>query len=339
VALPTEAPDPSGVLRAFTLPGRPLDMTPVAGAWSNRMFLLRTDRGNYAVKELRNPWADPGWREWLDAAWDFEQLAYRTGVAMPRPIPNPANGQCLAWVDTQHGETQVSVRVHEWIPATSPGPGPVDAAVAAWAGRAMAALHALDVRPAVREIFPVTSTNTADQWPRLSEEVRVADLPWADLVPAAASAVVTVAALAHEAGDRFSEEVMTHGDIDQKNVLLTPSTPLLCDWDVAAPLLPRRELADVAMSLADWERPDIARAVIAAYRNAGGDDTQVSAQDLGQSLMIHLDWIAFNVNRATGTRAATAAEVVASQSLVTDLLTRLPRHVDTAIRVTTWLEA
>jgi hypothetical protein len=122
-------------------------------------------------------------------------------------------------------------------------------------------------------------------------------------------------------------------------LLLTPSTPLLCDWDVAAPLLPRRELADVAMSLADWERPDIARAVIAAYRNAGGDDTQVSAQDLGQSLMIHLDWIAFNVNRATGTRAATAAEVVASQSLVTDLLTRLPRHVDTAIRVTTWLEA
>jgi len=43
---------------------------------------------------------------------------------------------------------------------------------------------------------------------------------------------------------------------------------VLCDWDVAMPLVPRRELADVALSLGAWERLDISRRVIRAYRAA-----------------------------------------------------------------------
>ena len=47
---------------------------------------------------------------------------------------------------------------------------------------------------------------------------------------------------------------MTHGDVDQKNILLTADGPVLCDWDAAAPMIPARELADVAMSLAGWKQ-------------------------------------------------------------------------------------
>ena len=64
---------------------------------------------------------------------------------------------------------------------------------------------------------------------------------------------------------------MTHGDIDQKNIVCGPGGPVLCDWDVAMPLVPRRELADVAMSMAGWQQPAIAREVLRGYRAAGGE--------------------------------------------------------------------
>lgn len=307
------------------------------GAWSNRVFRLRTDEGLYAVKELRNPWADPGWRQWLHAAWTFEQLAFTIGVAMPTPISNPLDGSCLAWVDVGKGGTQVPVRVHQWVQAASPGLGPVTAPVAAWAGKTLAALHSMAVRPADREIFPVTTTGTADRWPQLLANAQQAGVPWATLVRDVAPAVADAADLARAAGDCFQDEIMTHGDIDQKNLLLSASTPLLCDWDVAAPLVPRRELADVAVSLAAWERADIARTLVLAYRTAGGDDTPITAQDLGQSLMINPDWIAFIIERATGGREATSADVAAARQLAPDLLTQLPRQVHLAARVTEWL--
>ncbi len=91
------------------------------------------------------------------------------------------------------------------------------------------------------------------------------------------------------------------------------------------------------MSLATWERADIARTLVLAYRTAGGDDTPITARDLGQSLMINLDWIAFIIERATGAREAPSADVAAARQLAPDLLTRLPRQVDIAARVPDWL--
>jgi hypothetical protein len=59
-------------------------------------------------------------------------------------------------------------------------------------------------------------------------------------------------------------------------------------------------IADVAMSLAAWTDLGIAREVIRSYRAGGGDDTTIEPPDLGQSMMIGLDWVAFNVERACG---------------------------------------
>lgn len=99
------APNPSAVLAAFRVPGRVVDMVALPNAWSNRVYRLTTDRHQrFAVKELRNPWKDPRWRDWLDAAWDYEQRAFAAGVRMPEPIPNPIDGGCVAWVERTGGE-------------------------------------------------------------------------------------------------------------------------------------------------------------------------------------------------------------------------------------------
>ena len=83
--------------------------------------------------------------------------------------------------------------------------------------------------------------------------------------------VAVIADLVRSAGQRPAPEVMSHGDIDQKNLVLTADGPVLCDWDVAMPLVPRRELADVALSMGGWERLGSARKVLRSYRSASGE--------------------------------------------------------------------
>jgi hypothetical protein len=198
-------------------------------------------------------------------------------------------------------------------------------------------LHLLGIRTADRSLFPLPDTTTADDWPDLIRAARLASAPWADQLQAVRPAVAEIAALARAAGHRPGDEVMSHGDVDQKNLILAADGPVLCEWDVAMPMVPSRELADVAMSMAGWERQEIGREVLRAYRAAGGMITGIRPCDLGQSMMSSLDWIAFNVGRATGTRPAAPAEAALGSQLVPELLARLPRELEIARRADEFL--
>ena len=254
---------------------------------------------------------------------------------MPRPVPNPADGTCLAWVRRLGGSEydQAPVRVHHWTEGIPAGPGPVDPSTARWAGRALATLHGLCIAPRDRTLFPVPSTATATRWAELTEAARQRREPWTTTMAAAAPAVALIADLARSAGFRPDQEVMTHGDVDQKNLLLAATGPVLCDWDLAAPFVPRRELADVAMSLAAWADLGIAREVVRSYREEGGDDTTIEPPDLGQSMMIGLDWVAFNVERAIGLRPATGAAASLARDLVPGLLAGITTQAAAAAHI------
>jgi hypothetical protein len=156
---------------------------------------------------------------------------------------------------------------------------------------------------------------------------------WAHLLTAAAPAVTLIAELATSAGYRPDQEVITHGDIDQKNLIATAQGPVLCDWDLATPLVPRRELADVALSLGCWANLAVSREVLRSYRQAGGDDTPIAPPDLGQSLMSGLDWAAFNVERAIGLRPATEAEAILARKLTPGLLAAIPHQAGVTRRI------
>nr|WP_246211470.1 aminoglycoside phosphotransferase family protein [Phytoactinopolyspora alkaliphila] len=307
-------------------------MTPVAGAWSNRVYRLTTSVGVYAVKHLRNPWNVARWLEWLDAAWTLEARAHLAGIRMPEPVPNPADGGCVAWVESVAGTDPIPVRVHRWMDGSALPPEPVGSEVAAWAGATLATVHGLQVTTSDRTIFPIFNTDTADQWPELVSKARAAHAAWAadlwELRPHAGR----IAELAQEAGSTDEPEVMCHGDIDQKNIVLAPDGPVLCDWDVAMPLVPRRELADVALSLAGWRHLDVAREVVRAYRCAGGAAEEIHPADLGPAMSTRLDWLAFNVERAIGTRSAAVDEVALSRRLVPELIRDVPRQLAVALR-------
>jgi hypothetical protein len=331
-----DGPDPRAVLAAFGLAGPVTGWTAVAGAWSNRLFRLDAAGSSFAVKQLRNPWQLAGWREWLAESWSFELAAIAAGVAAPRPVANPGNGDCVADVRLRDGTTG-PVRVHQWVHGRAFRHDVVTPETARWAGLVLATLHRLAIKPRDRSVFPQLNTDNAMRWGDLTEHAHHCGAGWADLMTAAATSVADIADLARSAGRRPDEEIMSHGDIDQKNLIASAAGPVLCDWDVALPLVPRRELADVAMSLSCWRDFTIAREVVRSYRASGGDDAELTPPDLGQPMMVGLDWVALNVERALGLRTATEAEVATAARLLPALLAAIPAELATALRVTDML--
>ena len=346
------APDPEAVVRAFGLPGRPAAWTAVGGAWTNRVFRLEAGGRAFAVKEMRNPWRIDRWQDWLTKSWSLERLAIEAGVAAPRPVANPVTGGCLAWVTTttRHldrtragtpGRTisgsqtaaDVPVRLHHWVHGRALDATVVAPDIASWTGQVLAILHGLAIKPVDLSAFPVLTTANARHWPELTEAARRSGAHRAALMPATAASVSQIGELARSASYRTEEEVMSHGDIDQKNLIVTSSGPVLCDSDLAMPLVPRRELAVVAMSLASWQDIRVAREVVRAYRTHGGGDTDPVPVDLGWPLMSGIDWAVFNIERVLGQRRCTPAEAALAAQLVPELLAVIRRQLDWALRI------
>ena len=283
------------VLTAFGLPGKIISTELVGRAWSNRVHHVRTDAGDYAIKHLLNPWQEPDWLDWLREAADFELCAAEAGIAMPRPIASP-DGMIFVEVGA------ATYRVHEWVDASPCADGPVDPGTARTVGAQLARIHNLQYVPKRTDVFPTLSRTNLDGWDELILRLDRHDRELARCAAAAAPAVRRIGELVDRSVTDFSGQPMSHGDVDQKNLIMTGDGPVLCDWDVSAPWPPRQELARTALSLAGWKVPAAARAVIAGYREAGGEAYELVPEDFGVDLSVGLDWAVLCLERAAGVR-------------------------------------
>jgi Ser/Thr protein kinase RdoA (MazF antagonist) len=318
---------------AFGLRGHATSYVEVEGAWSNRVLRLDTTAGRFAVKELRNPWGEPRWAEWLEESWRLERAVVGAGVAVPEPVPAP-DGGCFVDVARCDGVGTVPVRVHRWVEGRRPGTADVDLGLAAWTGTTLAKVHALRMQPHDPTLFPVPSTGSVQAWPDLCRQASVADAAWAGLLLSTRDAIRRAGDLLVPPADRPT--VMSHGDVSLANVILTASGPVLCDWDVAMPRVPAWDLADVAVTVAGWEARDVARAVRASYLDAGGQVAPPEPHDLGPTLMVRLDFISLLVHRALALRPTTAAQQLEAHAQLPSLLNRLPGQVAVAESLDSW---
>jgi Ser/Thr protein kinase RdoA (MazF antagonist) len=229
----------------------------------------------------------------------------------------------------------VPVRLHRWVQGTRPSVTDVDLDLAAWSGRTLATLHGLRLQPLDASLFPVPSTGSVAAWPDLLVEAWSAGAPWASLLAATADAVDRAGNLLVSPVGRAT--VLSHGDFALKNLLVTATGPVLCDWDVAMPRVAAWDLADVAVSVAGWRSREHARTVRSAYAAAGGSIAASKPEDLGPTLMVRLDYVSLLIHRALGLRAVTAEDQAAAHAQLPALLRELPHQVSVAESLATWL--
>ena len=246
---------------------------------------------------------------------------------MPEPVPNPETGEALAYVGRSDGSGEAPVRLHRWV-ASLPVPREPGRSRSRPLGRTESR-HGARAGAATDHTRPLhgrVGLTTADVWPDLVARSSAARAPWAEELAAAED-------LARRASELLApwdpaDEILCHGDVDQKNLLVAPGGPLLGDWDVVLPRLPAHDLAEAAMSMARWRAPDVAAAVLEGYREAGGTVDRFVPSDLGPSLASRLGSIRFSIDRALA--AGADSRQLADGPDVSDLLIDLEQRLGVA---------
>ncbi|WP_213451758.1 phosphotransferase [Rhizomonospora bruguierae] len=298
-------------------------LTPVAGGRMNLMWRLRTDRGEWAVKQL-NRSREAWWLAAYETAVEVERAAYRQGVPMPRPVPPPL-------VDlTVHGGP-VSYRVHEWCHGSRLPDRDVPHAVLGWVGHTLASLHARAAPSPPDEPAPHTLTEW-DSW--LGPPT-----PWTERVrsyfPDIARAIVAV-----ERAGPGHHPVLTHRDVKPDNVLVTRRTPVLVDWDGAGADFAEREAVRSALAFSriagGWQRRRFV-AVLRAYRAAGGAPVPAEPRSFAGVLRHQLAAAAYLVWRALGHRPVSPPERAAARGHALEFLAELRATLAGAADWTSWI--
>ena len=97
------------VTQHFALGAPTAEPVRVPGGLSNDLWRLTTHHGTYAVKRMVVNATRPGFVANVEASFQVELRAFRAGVPMPEPVPDPRTGRALAALDDG------LYRVHRWI--------------------------------------------------------------------------------------------------------------------------------------------------------------------------------------------------------------------------------
>ncbi len=297
----------------------------VYGGFHHRMWRLVTAAGAYAVKQL-SPDAD------LSGGTESNYFDLRETAAARfagRGIPT------VIALRGEHGYLQViddaGYLVYPWTDARALERDAISTEHVAAVAAVLARIHRS--RISLPGLGPAPMESQPDA--KVEILVRAAlecGLPYATALDCYLPELLAVASAHRAAQGRLAgERVLSHGDLDHKNVLWEESRrPLLIDWESARELNPTHELLLEAL---DWSGaasqfdPDRFRIMLQAYEDAGGRiDRQAANAVFDGILGDWLDWLLYNVGRAIDVQYAGQRALAVEQiELALSTLLRLRR--------------
>ncbi len=240
------------------------------------------------------------------------------------------------YVDRQHLQLLdgVGYLVYPWTNATACHRNRIREHHAVIVASTLAHIHRSDINvPELHDVpsFPVTAERVID----LVTLARQRNVRYSQILEDRQDDILRIVELHGPALERLeAHQVISHGDLDHKNILwYEKDEPLLIDWESARRLNPTYELLLEAL---DWggitahfdARPFTT--ILQAYVDAGGrivEDMIPAASDAIQGAWVN--WLLYNVGRAVGLKDTHQRAIGSSQvDLVLSALLRMEKQAD-----------
>ncbi len=276
---------------------------PLTGGLMHEVYRLKTDRGAFAVK-LIDPEvaARPGA---IGNIENSEGIAAALAGVVPVAAAIAFDGHYLRKIA---GRWAV---VYPWAEGESVFPPRITPAHCAAIGDALGQMHAANVR--LPGLEPETEAMPEIDWPGLL--ARSPEAPWRARLERALPDLMHWSEEALAAEGRLADApVLSHRDLDPKNVLWRGLSPVLIDWEAAGYVNPRRELLEVLLYWADDGAGGLvaanAEALLAAYREHMPTDgcwADVFAAGRGNTLQ----WLAHSMRQASDSQVAATLDGLA----------------------------
>lgn len=311
--------------------GDPLtEPTVVTGGLLHRMWRLSTTRGDFAVKQLNAAiMKKPGIHDEYRLSEQVASMMAAHNIPALTALPN-AQGDVFYTVD------QMSLLIYKWIDGATLSTAAVDVAHARQVGAILARMHALQLE------LPASASLEwgyfdDDDWDVLTFQASELELPWTHRVRAALPRLLAWTRAYEQAGLSLGQRVvMSHRDLDQKNVIWSDeTTPWLIDWEAAGLINPTMELMSVALYWSGIATgppiEDVFSSLVDGYVEAGGIILDTGMDALHGFMGTWLGWLLFNMRRSLGESVTSEDEQllgIRETSTTLSILQSLAAHED-----------
>ncbi len=214
----------------------------VTGGLLHRMYRLETNKGCFAVKVLdAGIMQKPGIRD------EFRRSEHIATIFASEGLP--AVTALAVEQDMVQDVDEATVIVFPWMDGEMLSPKPVTIDQAQQIGTVLGRMHTLDLQVSSLPI-PEFHTYPDAHWESLIRRAEAAKMLWAEEPESLLADLYTWNRLARQGYDDVEGRwVVSHGDLDQKNVLWQDDhTPWLIDWESVGLVNPALEVIGAALS-------------------------------------------------------------------------------------------
>ncbi|MEC0092083.1 aminoglycoside phosphotransferase family protein [Paenibacillus macquariensis] len=311
----------------------------VFGGFLHRMYQLRTDKDQYAVKAL-----NPQIMQRKTAMYNYifsekvANMAYQNGIkALPAII---SNGSCMHEVDGQY------YLLFPWIQGKTLAPGIIDIECCKMIGETLAKIHKTDFYQLIvdnQNENDIVSNVAVVDWNDYALKGKNNSLEWSSLLLDNLNKLYHWENLVNSSAESvLNNSVISHRDLDQKNVLWDENhVPIIIDWEAVGTTNPTQELIDVALNWSGFESGNLSKeafcTIINTYRNYCGEIYDNWHDVLNYGFQGKLEWLAYNIRRSLRLECTDDAEQELGTSEVIRTIRALNDYADFIPLCSDWL--
>lgn len=309
--------------------------SPVSGGLLHRMFRLNTSSGNYAVKML-NP--NIMKRETALANYiNSERIAKFLSDRIPVLPAKTIDGRAI-----QHLNGQFYL-IFDWLEGVALASHEIENGHCRKIGGILAEIHHTDAHPLnlpkEKAVVPA-----AIDWHPYAIKGKEDCIPWAEEFTSSLVDLDTWYTGAVKAADYLtSYAVISHRDLDPKNVLWLQNKPVIIDWESAGYIHPAQDLIETSIYWSQDRNGEIMKvkffAFLEGYRMNGGRVGSDWNRVLTNGFLGKLEWLEYNLKRSLWIECADEEEQKLGAEQVIYTLKELRDYANQIPVLLSWLNA
>ncbi|MDE6608903.1 MAG: phosphotransferase [Lachnospiraceae bacterium] len=308
----------------------------VKGGLLHKMYYVTTSKGIFAVKVLNNEiMKRPGA---LDNTINAEKIAMISGSMIPAVASCEIQGKQIHKIGGQY------YMIFPWVEGKSVFPPDISKKHCEIIGDILGKMHRLNITldevKAEEECVPMYEW---DKYLQMAKEQEAQSGGWLSQYEKAIKDIIAWNRAAYDAQDILIKNVViSHRDLDPKNVIWDGLNPFVIDWEAAGYVNPYQELLEVINYWADNGKGRLYQeyfdVIIDAYERHMSIRNVVWEKVFAGSYAGMLGWLAYNVKRALGMEVSDDEEIRLGEEQVKGTINALYDYQAKAELLKDWLE-